>query len=75
MRRNLPNPFHPTILHRHVFIQPPANRFIDQGLFEFLVFFDLLLQEVNFLVNEGGLAVEVGGDLGLFGNIGLEDRC
>ena len=62
MRRNLPQPLYPGILHRHAGIQPLGDGVADEGGALFLEEFDLALFFGDEGVYVGGFVVEEGGD-------------
>ena len=67
MRRYLPNPLNPTILHRHGLVETTRDGCVDERLLELAVLLGLLREQVDLAVDLGGLGVEVGGDGLLFG--------
>ncbi|MCB9350862.1 MAG: hypothetical protein H6573_25645 [Lewinellaceae bacterium] len=70
MPRYLPDPLHPTILHRHIRIQPPRDCPVDQHLPPLLQQPDQALLLGDGFVDQGGFVREEGGDAGLFGEGG-----
>ena len=57
MRRHLPKPFHPGILHGHIRIQPFGHRMGDHGLALFVQQLDQSLLLADQGVDFGGFVV------------------
>lgn len=67
MLRDLANPLHARIFHRHSRVETLGHSLLDQDLLALVKQRDLLLLNGNRFVNLGGFCIQKIGDGGLFG--------
>jgi hypothetical protein len=71
MRRHLPNPLHPGVLHGRIRVEAFGHRFIDEGGAVFAQQLDQLPVLGYGVVDLGGFVIQEVGDDGLFGEGGI----